>query len=439
VLHATRALRASIEHAHQLLAPGGSLVLVETTRASWALELTFGLIDGWWRFNDFDLRPHQPLLNPAAWRDVLKKAGLHSTYACPCDPRGQQSLIWAEAAQPDHPPRWLLLGTESELGPALALAIHDHGGTAVLADDFAAEHDSSPPAAPGARPWDYIVDLTALGRGRHNVPGASIRQFFPDASIWTVTASGMRANELPSPREPHADSVDGQIDLDHMTADRAALAVLCAIETCGASHEIAIRDGRILVPRGRAESLGIPVATPAVDEPLADAASAGHNVAASTPLHLDFAQRFAAAFPAERPAILVSRLTKLTAAILKLPVAAIDPERGLQDQGMDSLMALELRGQLQHLTSARLPTTLALERPSIRSLTEYLLPLLAQVPEQVGSARLRSARTAVAPVTTQELSSEAVAEPDLPSFIAHLARLGDDEAYRRLLTSGGRT
>ena len=62
VLHATKDVHASLRHLSELLAPGGSLVLVEATQAQRWVDLTFGLTKGWWRFADRDLRDAHPLL-----------------------------------------------------------------------------------------------------------------------------------------------------------------------------------------------------------------------------------------------------------------------------------------------------------------------------------------------------------------------------------------
>ncbi|MYI06851.1 MAG: SDR family oxidoreductase, partial [Gemmatimonadetes bacterium] len=52
VLHATRDLGETLAHCRRLLAPAGVLVAVEeTARKAW-LDLTFGLLPGWWRFRD---------------------------------------------------------------------------------------------------------------------------------------------------------------------------------------------------------------------------------------------------------------------------------------------------------------------------------------------------------------------------------------------------
>ncbi|GAA3118077.1 hypothetical protein GCM10020254_76290 [Streptomyces goshikiensis] len=65
VLHGTSDVTAALRHAAALLRPGGLLLVHETTGRSDYLTLTFGLTEGWWRYQDPDLRlPHSPLLAP---------------------------------------------------------------------------------------------------------------------------------------------------------------------------------------------------------------------------------------------------------------------------------------------------------------------------------------------------------------------------------------
>ncbi len=51
VLHATSDLRRSLGHIRKLLVPAGLLLLLEGTRPTRVLDLTFGLTDGWWRLH----------------------------------------------------------------------------------------------------------------------------------------------------------------------------------------------------------------------------------------------------------------------------------------------------------------------------------------------------------------------------------------------------
>ncbi|OLF09647.1 hypothetical protein BLA60_17775 [Actinophytocola xinjiangensis] len=76
VLHATRDLDAALGEVRGLLAPGGCVVLTEVTVVQPFHTVTFGLLDGWWNFDDETRRlPGSPLLDPHMWRDRLEAAG----------------------------------------------------------------------------------------------------------------------------------------------------------------------------------------------------------------------------------------------------------------------------------------------------------------------------------------------------------------------------
>jgi acyl carrier protein len=61
-----------------------------------------------------------------------------------------------------------------------------------------------------------------------------------------------------------------------------------------------------------------------------------------------------------------------------------DPQQGLTDIGMDSLMAVELSNRLRTAVRQPLPTTLAFEYPTIRALTRYLAEEALKELEEAG-------------------------------------------------------
>lgn len=75
VLHATVDLRQSLRHIRQLLAKDGLLAVLEVEVPGRLIDLTFGLSEGWWRFNDHDLRPEYPLLTRERWLTTLSELG----------------------------------------------------------------------------------------------------------------------------------------------------------------------------------------------------------------------------------------------------------------------------------------------------------------------------------------------------------------------------
>ncbi len=81
-VHASTNLRIALRRVRDLLAPGGVLVLVEsTTHLAW-FDMTTGLIEGWHHFTD-DLRTDNPLLPPDLWLKALVDAGFESAESWP--------------------------------------------------------------------------------------------------------------------------------------------------------------------------------------------------------------------------------------------------------------------------------------------------------------------------------------------------------------------
>ncbi|RKG92067.1 type I polyketide synthase [Corallococcus terminator] len=138
VLHATRELRTSLEHIQRLLAPGGSLVLLEVTAPARWTDLTFGLTEGWWRFTDTELRPEHPLLSAPRWQEVMARSGLpHSEVIALSDPRGgmlsRQAVLLARAGEatavkpraPASP--WLVLADRGGVADQLEALLKTRG------------------------------------------------------------------------------------------------------------------------------------------------------------------------------------------------------------------------------------------------------------------------------------------------------------------------
>jgi acyl transferase domain-containing protein/SAM-dependent methyltransferase len=81
-VHACSDLRAALKRLRDLLAPGGVLVLVESTVHMDWFDMTTGLIEGWQAFVD-DLRTDNPLLPPSTWVEALTVAGFDAASAWP--------------------------------------------------------------------------------------------------------------------------------------------------------------------------------------------------------------------------------------------------------------------------------------------------------------------------------------------------------------------
>jgi len=130
VLHATRYLQETLTHCRELLAPSGQLVALENLRGQGWLDLTFGQLDGWWRFAD-SYRPHHALASPAVWRQALGDAGFGEVAVLGVDESGSagtpdRGVIVAQGPVEvmEAPGVWVLAadngGVAAELAEALA-------------------------------------------------------------------------------------------------------------------------------------------------------------------------------------------------------------------------------------------------------------------------------------------------------------------------------
>ncbi|WP_313917340.1 SDR family NAD(P)-dependent oxidoreductase, partial [Tahibacter sp.] len=76
VLHATRNIRRTLRNAKAALKANGVLVLNEITSHSLFAHLSFGLLQGWWRYEDEALRiAGSPMLAAQSWLRILTEEG----------------------------------------------------------------------------------------------------------------------------------------------------------------------------------------------------------------------------------------------------------------------------------------------------------------------------------------------------------------------------
>ena len=71
-VHATHKLVDSTKNIHNLLRPDGMLMMLEMTETLPWIDLIFGLVEGWWLFDDG--RRHA-LVQPSVWEQTLKQVG----------------------------------------------------------------------------------------------------------------------------------------------------------------------------------------------------------------------------------------------------------------------------------------------------------------------------------------------------------------------------
>jgi len=82
VVHATRNLESTLSGIRGLLSPGGTLVLLETTKNLAWHDITTALIEGWQKSDD-DLRGTRTLMGPEEWNAALRRVGFEDTFSSP--------------------------------------------------------------------------------------------------------------------------------------------------------------------------------------------------------------------------------------------------------------------------------------------------------------------------------------------------------------------
>ncbi len=99
VLHATANLARALENTRALLKSAGGLLLEELVRPSLLAHLTFGLLDGWWRFEDEALRlAGGPIVSMRGWARLLSKQGFRNvSFPMATRRNGDRQLILCES------------------------------------------------------------------------------------------------------------------------------------------------------------------------------------------------------------------------------------------------------------------------------------------------------------------------------------------------------
>ena len=131
VIHATVDLRKTLDNVKKSLASGGIFLLLEVTQPPTYLDLVFGMTDGWWRFEDIDLRPKHACMKNENWQKLLTESGFKNTITA-TDLRSAkavgQTVFFSEGpvvetAVPDE-------RTESKSAPGTWLIFADKQGAA---------------------------------------------------------------------------------------------------------------------------------------------------------------------------------------------------------------------------------------------------------------------------------------------------------------------
>ena len=154
-----------------------------------------------------------------------------------------------------------------------------------------------------------------------------------------------------------------QIGLDPVPVEQA-LDMLGSLMGAGvAQRAVAAVDWSIFKPLYQAR----------MQRPLLDQIALSSRVPDEPPLkQSDLARRLEAVPVGQRKDIVLAHIRGEVAQVLDCDPAQLDPQRGLFEMGMDSLMALKIQKRLEAILGRSLPSTLAFDHPTLDALAGYL-------------------------------------------------------------------
>jgi len=137
VIHATSDLKKTLGNLTKCLAEDGVLMFLEVVTMRAALNNVFGLLKGWWHYQDTELRPTSALMERDQWLDLLKELDFRdvsSFISSPLPDEGEQAVFIARAPKVEVDEEGAEASDDdSKLGAYLFLS--DEGGLATSVGD----------------------------------------------------------------------------------------------------------------------------------------------------------------------------------------------------------------------------------------------------------------------------------------------------------------
>lgn len=380
VLHATREMHRTVRHAKSGLARNGLLIINEMQGHGLFAHLTFGLLPGWWAYQDGWLRESgSPGLAPATWRRVLEEEGFRAIrFPLGETHRFGQQIIIAESD-----------GVFRQKSTAVQPSREDQGarppaGALPLRADPSGTETSSADAPRGA--------MTVYVRGLV-------------AEVLELTADDIDADE---PFESYG--------IDSILAIRLANALRTRFPDVSSTVIFEYSNARALA--GYLQSLPTNTTAAAPVKPIASPRSTLQPRTGETDLR----------------GIVTAYVRSIVGRTLEQPIDEIDIHEPLENYGVDSILAIRVANELR-ATFEDVSSTLLFEHRTVVAIAAHLLTTQADSARRLlPSAAVPTSGLFPSPPAVAEVADPFATPPLAPAQVA--AAPHEDRAIAIIGVSG---
>lgn len=321
VIHATRDIAASLRTIKAPLRGNGVLLINEINGNSLAMHVTFGLLDGWWCYEDAALRlPGCPALAPESWRQVLEAEGYRSVQfpASGAAHLGQQVIVAESDGRVRRPAQ-----RAKEPGRA----------------PTAAAPTLPTKSSPGQNRTELRDQLIALAAHHLRMPASDIDPE-RELSVYDFDSIGFTH---------YAKAINEAFELSLTPAvfyENLDILSLC--------DHLLTHHGEAVTGRIRASATDRPVQRPA----------ANHT-------------------PTDSAAVLLPLLIEAVSAYAKVPASDLDPQAELSTYGFDSIGFTNLASLINQRLGVEITPALFYESITLQSVCEHLANRYPEAIERV--------------------------------------------------------
>ena len=150
VLHDTISLSETLQNCMTLLAPSGHLVAIESIQGQGWQDVTFGTLDGWWRFAD-EYRPHHGVAEAVIWERALLDTAFDDPQILGLGPadsstRPDRAVIIAAAPVeiPEQSGSWVIAADDDGMADELASELASRGQHVLIVTETGTAHEGDP-------------------------------------------------------------------------------------------------------------------------------------------------------------------------------------------------------------------------------------------------------------------------------------------------------